>query len=143
MAEAVLARKGRDRFTVASAGSQPAEHIHPLTLEALGEHGIDWPAHSPKNIDAVLHEPWDLIITVCDRARETCPTFPSEPIFAHWSIEDPSKVQGGLEAQRRAFRYTLAYLSRRIDLLMALPFESLERGALELRLGQLDRSSPE
>lgn len=143
MAEAVLARKGRDRFTVASAGSQAAEHMHPLTLEALGEHGIDWTGHSPKNIAAVMSEPWDLIITVCDRAREACPTFPGEPVFAHWSIEDPSKIQGGLEVKRRAFRDALAYLSRRIDLLMALPFESLERGALELRLGQLDRSSPE
>ena len=138
IAEAILARKGRDRFIVASAGSDPSQHIHPLTIEALGEYGIDWSAHLPKNVDAVTDEPWDLIITVCDRAREACPTFPSEPVFAHWSMEDPSQVQGA-DRQRQAFRDTVAYLSRRIDLLLALPFDSLERGALELRLGSLNQ----
>lgn len=141
IAEAILSRKGRERFIVASAGSDPTNHIHPLTIEALGEYGIDWSGHVPKNVDTLAEELWDLIITVCDRARESCPAFPGEPIFAHWSMQDPSEVQGGIDLQRQAFRDTVTFLSRRIDLLLALPFQSLERGALELRLGSENRDS--
>lgn len=140
IAEAILSRKGRDRFIAASAGSDPSHQIHPLTIEALGEYGIDWSEHSPKKVDVLSDEPWDLIITVCDRAREACPTFPGEPIFAHWSMEDPSQVQG-VDRQRQAFRDTVAYLSRRIDLLLSLPFHSLERGALEMRLNSPSETS--
>jgi len=138
IAEALFARKGGDRFTVASAGSAPARRVHPLAVEALADLRIDWSTRTPKGIDDVKREPWDLIITVCDRARESCPTFPHQPAFAHWSMEDPTEAQGEA-AQRRAFRETITYLSRRIDLLLALPFESLERSALERRARDLGR----
>jgi len=134
LAEALLTRKGRGRFEVASAGTDPAARVHPVAVAVLGEQGIDWSGKRPKPLSAVSHENWDLIITVCDRARESCPSFPGQPVFAHWGIEDPAASRGSEERQRRAFRETLSYLSRRIDLMLALPFESLARRAAEERL---------
>ena len=78
--------------------------------------------------------PWDLIITVCDQAREACPTFPGRPAFAHWGMPDPAAVVGSEDVRRQAFRDTVHYLSRRIDLLLALPVEKLQRLALEQRV---------
>ena len=132
--EAILSRKGRDRFVVASAGSQPAPRVNPLTVDVLREFNIDWGGREPKGIDAVMADDWDLIITVCDQAREACPTFPGRPAVAHWGMPDPAAVVGSEDARRQAFRDTVHYLSRRIDLLLALPVEKLERLALEQRV---------
>jgi protein-tyrosine-phosphatase len=128
-----IERSARGRFEVASAGASPAECVHPLALEVLTDYGIDWSAAGPKSIESVSDRPWDLIITVCDRAKETCPVFPGQPAFAHWGLDDPSDVEGSEDARRRAFREVMNYLARRIDLLLALPFERLERAALERR----------
>ena len=142
IAEAILTRKARGRFVVASAGSKPASRVNPLTVSVLREFGIDWAGHTPKGIDAVIDHPWDLIITVCDRAKETCPVFPSRPAFAHWGMPDPAEVAGNEDARLQAFRDTVHYLSRRIDLLLALPIEKLERMALELRVRAIAAEAP-
>jgi len=138
IAEAVLAHKSAHqhpvRFEVASAGASPGDAVHPQALDVLRDHGIDWKDRRPKSIDSVHDQAWDLIITVCDRAREACPVFPGQPIFAHWGMEDPSDVAGTDAARARAFYETYLVLSRRIDLLLALPFESLERAALERKV---------
>lgn len=138
IAEALLRRKGHGRFEVASAGTEPASRVHPLAVEVLAELGIDWSDRRPKSIEAVRGESWDLIITVCDRAREHCPAFPGRPVFAHWGIEDPAATVRGREP-RLAFREALTYLSRRIDLMLALPFEKLEQRAVEERLKAIGR----
>lgn len=137
IAEALLRRKGRDRFEVASAGARPAAAVHPNTIAVLREYGIDWTAARPKGLDAVADRAWDLVITVCDRIREDCPTFPEKPVFAHWGVPDPAAVSAD-EPRRLAFRDAVQFLSRRIDLLLALPIERLERRALELRLEEND-----
>ena len=71
------------------------------------------------------------MITVCDRAREACPIFPGTPVLAHWGMPDPAEVEGEDAVKLRAFRETLLVLGRRIDLMVALPIEKLERFALE------------
>src|SRR5688572_1605250 len=80
IAEALLDRKSHGVYEVASAGTEPTAAIHPLTAETLSRVGIDWSSHLPKPIEDVVNLPWDLVITVCDRAQETCPTFPSRPV---------------------------------------------------------------
>lgn len=140
--EAILTRKGSGRIEVGSAGSQPASRVNPLTVDVLREFGIDWSNREPKGFDAVMHETWDLIITVCDQAKETCPTFPGRPAFAHWGMPDPAAVVGSDEVRRQAFRNTVHYLSRRIDLLLALPVESLERLALEQQARAIANQAP-
>lgn len=134
MAEALLNRKGGGRFVAESAGSEPAARVNPRALAALREAGIEWAGRAPRGLDAVRDERWDFVITVCDRAREACPLFPGHPVLAHWGVPDPAAVAGGEEEKRAAFRDALVLLARRIDLLLALPLEKLERLALEAEL---------
>src|SRR6059058_5657638 len=88
MAEALLNWKGKDRFEAYSAGSRPAAQVNPLAIATLREHGIPWAGHAPRGIDGLEHEPWDFVVTVCDRAKEACPIFPGQPILAHWGMPD-------------------------------------------------------
>lgn len=142
IAEALLQRKGRDDFEAASAGSDPAPEVHPLTLELLAEYGIDWSSRRPKGLNEVCGHEWDFVITVCDQARESCPSFPGQPVFAHWGMPDPAAAVGSLDERRRAFQETLVYLSRRLDLMLALPMEKLERAALEQRVRAIGSAQP-
>ena len=134
IAEALLATKGAGRFAAASAGSRPAERVNPLAVRVLAEAGIDWGGKTPRGMDGLETEPWDFVITVCDRARESCPYVPGQPVLAHWGMPDPAEVEGSDDVKLAAFRDTLITLRRRIDLLLALPVERLERLALERRV---------
>jgi arsenate reductase (thioredoxin) len=137
IAEALLATRGRGRVEAASAGSRPAERVNPFAVDVLGEAGIDWQGRTPRGMDGLEREPWDVVITVCDRARESCPYFPGQPVLAHWGMPDPAEVEGSHEVKRAAFRDTFVTLSRRIDLFLALPVEKLERLALERRVREI------
>jgi arsenate reductase (thioredoxin) len=134
IAEALLAAKGKGRFAAASAGSKPAARVNPFAVQVLAEAGIDWTGRTPRGMDGLEREPWDLVITVCDRAKESCPYFPGQPVLAHWGMPDPAEVEGPDEWKLAAFRDTFITLSRRIDLLLAFPLEELERLALERRV---------
>ncbi|MEO8636686.1 MAG: arsenate reductase ArsC [Gemmatimonadales bacterium] len=127
IAEALLSRKGSARFTVVSAGSKPASRVNPFAVRVLGEAGIPWEGKEPKGLERLDKHGWDFVITVCDRAKEACPIFPGTPILAHWGMPDPAEVEGSEAEKLRAFRETLVVLSRRIDLLLALPLEKLDR----------------
>ena len=135
IAEALLRQKSQGRFEVASAGSGPARRVNPLAIDVLRTNGIDWTGRTPKGFDAVSGTPWDLIITLCDKAREACPTFPGQPIYAHWGMPDPAGVTGDGEDKRRAFEDVVRHLRQRIDFMLKVPFDQLERAALERRLG--------
>jgi arsenate reductase (thioredoxin) len=141
MAEAILNQKGRGRFIAESAGSEPAARVNPFAVEALREARIDWRGRQPRGIDGLEAHQWDIVITVCDRAREACPYFPGQPVLAHWGMEDPASVEGDDETKRRAFRQALQLISRRIDLMLALPVEKLEKLALQERLRAIGASS--
>lgn len=124
MAEALLRLKGREAFEVASAGSDPAREINPLTVEVLAELGIEWDG-KPKGFEVVSRMQWDFVITVCDRARESCPSFPNQPVYAHWRVADPAVASGGPGERRAAFSAALQDLRQRIDLMLAVPVEKL------------------
>ena len=137
IAEALFASKGRGRFVAASAGSKPAARVNPFAVEVLAEAGIPWEGRAPRGMDGLDEERWDFVITVCDRAKESCPFFPGQPVQAHWGMPDPAEVEGSDEVKRAAFRDAYITLSRRIDLLLALPVEKLERLALEHRTREI------
>ena len=137
IAEAVLSRKGGQNFIVASAGSNPGAEVHPMAVEALREFGVDWRGKTAKGCDVVSNHDWDLVITVCDKARESCPTMPGRPVYAHWGIPDPAAVEGTETERRRAFHDAVRFLSRRIDLLLSLPFEKLQSAALKERVDRI------
>jgi arsenate reductase len=131
MAEAILNWKGAGRFHAESAGSRPAARVNPLAIETMRLHGLDWSGHSPRSVDGLEQEPWDFVITVCDRAKESCPIFPGQPVLAHWGMPDPAEVEGDEAVKRVAFRDAFLLIARRIDLLLALPIEKLERLVLQ------------
>jgi arsenate reductase (thioredoxin) len=126
IAEALLNRKGRGRFLAESAGSAPAERVNPYAIQVLREHGLEWNGHQPRGLEGLERTDWDFVITVCDHAREACPIFPGRPVLAHWGMPDPATVQG--------FRESFVLLNRRIDLLLALPVDKLERLVLQTQV---------
>jgi arsenate reductase len=134
MAEALLNWKGKGRFDAASAGSRPATRVNPYALETLREYRVPWAGHPPRSVDGLEREAWDFVITVCDRAKESCPIFPGQPVLAHWGMPDPADAEGDESAKRAAFRDACLLLDRRIDLLLGLPLAALERLALEARV---------
>ncbi len=138
IAEALLHRKGGWRFIAASAGTAPAAEPHAEALAALAEAGITWRGR-PKSIDTVSGESWDFVITLCDRAREECATLGTQPTYAHWSTPDPASCPPTLRS--KAFSDTVALLARRIDLMLALPPESLESAAAAERLRAIARTT--
>jgi arsenate reductase len=139
MAEAVLKRLGRGRFRAFSAGTHPTGVVDPLALEALSRMQFPTEGFRSKSWEefaAPGAEPLDLVFTVCDKAAgEACPIWPGQPITAHWGVEDPAVFVGPEEKKLEVFRSTLVKLARRIELLLSLPLEKLERLALETRLG--------
>lgn len=134
MAEAILNRKGRALFHAESAGSHPAARVNPYAIETMRDYDITWAGHPPRSVEGLERERWDFVLTVCDRAKESCPVFPGQPVLAHWGMPDPAEVAGDDAAKRVAFRDAFLLLNRRIDLLLALPIEKLERLALEARV---------
>jgi arsenate reductase (thioredoxin) len=143
MAETILNRKGRGRFIAESAGSQPARRINPLAIETLEKHGFFWTGHQPRGLAGLESEEWDFVITVCDKAKESCPIFPGQPVIAHWGMPDPAAVVGTDEEERRAFADALLLISRRIDLFVSLPIEKLEKLALEKRVRAIGQTGIE
>jgi arsenate reductase (thioredoxin) len=142
MAEALFNRLGGGRVRAESAGSRPAARVHPLAIEALRESGVAWAGHPPRGLDGLEREPWDFVITVCDKAKESCPVFPGQPMLAHWGMPDPAEAVGDEAARRAAFRDALLVLRRRVELMLALPLETLERMALEARVRGIGAEPP-
>jgi len=134
IAETLFNRLGAGRIHAESAGSRPAPRVNPLAIETLQEHGFPWTGHPPRGMEGLEREPWDFVITVCDKAKEACPIFPGRPVMAHWGMPDPADVVGDEAARRAAFRDALLVIRRRVELMLALPLEKLERMALEARV---------
>lgn len=132
IAEALLTVRGGARVEAASAGSRPAPRVNPYAIEVLGEHGIPWDGRTPRSIDDVIGERFDLVITVCDNAREACPFFPRAGAQVHWGLPDPAD-EAEPAAARRAFRRTFDSLAARVDALLALPLEQLDPAVLRER----------
>jgi arsenate reductase len=113
---------------------KPAPRVNPHAVDVLREIGLDWSGRLPKGIDTVADRQWDFVITVCDRAKESCPVLPGTPVTAHWGMDDPTDVQGSDAEVRRAFVLARQLLARRIDLLLALPLEKLDELSAKARL---------
>lgn len=91
--EALFTTLGGAMIVAASAGSRPAARVNPAAVQVLADHGIAWGGGTPKQIDTVARQPWDLVITVCDAAREACPILPGAGVMAHWGLPDPADLE--------------------------------------------------
>ena len=131
IAEAILGSRGAGRIEAGSAGSHPAPKVNSFAVQVLSRHGIAWEGKVPKGIDDVLGAPWDLLITVCDHANESCPLFPGTPPRVHWGLPDPAQVAGKEAEIVAAFELTYLELDRRIEALLTLPLDTMSRAELE------------
>jgi arsenate reductase (thioredoxin) len=97
MAEALLRFHGGDRFEAFSAGTEP-KGVAPETIEVMRELNVDVSGRRSKHVDEFAGQEFDYVITVCDSARQVCPTFPGPGERLHWSIEDPDvPVKAGID----------------------------------------------
>jgi arsenate reductase len=113
MAEGMLRAWGGDRFEALSAGTE-ATMLRPEAIAAMAEIGIDISGQASKTLEPFLGQSFSWLITVCDQARESCPTLPGVAQQAHWSIDDPSAVNGSDEERLEAFRRARDLLRDRI-----------------------------
>jgi arsenate reductase len=117
IAEALLEATEGASFDVESAGIDP-HGVNPLTVRVLGEAGIDWSGARSKGIGEFLGQDFDFVVTVCDRAREACPTFPGARRMLHWDLDDPADAQGSEQVKLDAFRRTKDEVARRLPSLI-------------------------
>jgi len=123
LAEALLGAIGGGDFAVLSAGTNP-RGVHPLAIRVLAERGIDWSGARSKSVGEFAGQPFDYVITVCDRARQACPVFPGSYNSLHWGLDDPAEAEGDEDARLAAFRRTEMELTQRIR-----PFVEVARRA--------------
>jgi protein-tyrosine-phosphatase len=101
-----------------SAGTHPTS-LHPLALQVMRERDVDISSQRSKSIAGFDQREFDFVITVCDLARESRPSFPGNPHYIHWSLADPAEAAGSENERLDAFRATARELSQRIDALLA------------------------
>ena len=147
LAEAYLNSADQGRFKAYSAGSKPGGRVNPFALELLSKSRIEVADLRSKSWDEFAQPgapKMDFVFTVCDNAAaETCPYWPGQPMSAHWGVPDPAAVEGSDEDKRRAFRQALSALSARINLLLNLPVEKLDRMSLKRKLEEIGRTGQE
>jgi arsenate reductase (thioredoxin) len=137
LAEYFLKRLDPVRFDAYSAGANPRGRVNPHVIERLRDgYHIDASGARSKSWEEFRNVRFDFVITVCDKARESCPVWPGQPIVAHWGSEDPDSVAGGDEEKRQAVKRVGVEIYRRLGLFTSLPMESLSR----LRLEEMTRS---
>ena len=103
IAEGLLRHLAGDHFEVASAGTHPVG-LNADAVEVMKEIDINISGHRSKRVDEFLGQQFDYVITVCDRAKETCPIFPSAASLLHWGFDDPAAVEGPREERRAVFQ---------------------------------------
>ncbi len=102
MAEALLRHMAGNRFEVESAGAAPTE-VHPLAVAVMREIGIDVSGQRAMDVSEIAGRP-DIVITLCDEAKEACPVFPGASRFLHWSLPDPAATSGDEATAMAVFR---------------------------------------
>jgi arsenate reductase len=141
IAQALLNSAGRDRFIAYSAGSHPTGEVNPLAIQELTRLRIPTDGLRSKGWEEFAKPgapEMDFVITVCDTAAgETCPAWPGQPITAHWGMPDAAAIQGEDQAKRKAFHDCAVTMKRRIDIMNALPLESLDRLAIQKHVREI------
>jgi protein-tyrosine-phosphatase len=143
LAEAYLNSAARGRFAAYSAGSHPAGKVNPFALQLLEKNRLPTKGLRSKNWDEFAAQgapQLDFVFTVCDAAAgEVCPVWPGRPITAHWGVADPAAVVGTDEEKRKAFLRAFTELSTRINLMLALPVDKLDRLTLRNKLDEIGK----
>jgi protein-tyrosine-phosphatase/DNA-binding transcriptional ArsR family regulator len=127
MAEGWLRHLSRGQLDVFSAGSQPTQ-IHSEAIRTMEAFGIDLRRQQPHHLSEFADQPFDYVITVCDKVREVCPTFPGEGQQIHWGFPDPSIIRDD-QPRADAFLRTARQIRTRIEyFLTTLPRTNQSEG---------------
>jgi arsenate reductase len=129
IAEALLRHFGGEQFAAFSAGTE-VTRVHPLALAVLAERGIPTDGLFSKHVQDFAGQRFDVVITVCDRARDACPVFPSGTEQMHWSFPDPSAAEGTEEERLNAFRAVRQGLTERLGPFIAAQRRKRDRAAI-------------
>ena len=105
MAHGWLDTLGAERVEVRSAGTNP-KGVHPVAIRVMSEVGIDISCHTSDHVNRYLQNDFDLVLTVCDAARESCPVFPGTIRTLHRSFEDPDHPELSEAQLTEVFRHT-------------------------------------
>ncbi len=97
MGEGWLRHDLGDRVEAYSAGTKPS-FVHPRAVDVMGEAGVDLSSHTSKSVEGLRGVAFDLVVTVCDSAREACPVFPGAKRTVHRAFDDPAHAGTGDEA---------------------------------------------
>jgi arsenate reductase len=103
MAEGLLRALASGQWEVQSAGIIQS-YVHPLAIQAMEEIGIDISQQISKSMDQFINQRFDYIITLCDEAAQSCPTFLGQGKRLHWPFEDPAGAIGTIEKRIAVFR---------------------------------------
>lgn len=137
LSEAITNSLSDGRIYAYSAGSQPADEVHPLTLKYLREKHIPVEGLSSKSWDDMNIFP-DIVITVCDSAaNESCPIWLGNANKVHWGLPDPSKLQSSEDETKKAFFSVMDIIEQRVKKLLALPVETMSKETLQAELTAL------
>jgi len=116
-----------------------------MALRVLrNDYGIETPDAHSKSIEDLKGTSYDLVFTVCDNAKESCPLWPEDTAVVHWGMPDPAAIEGSEAVSLAAFEATARELHQRLKKLCSLPVEELDREQLERRARLIaDRRGPE
>lgn len=113
MAEGLVNHDLAGRVKAYSAGVSP-KALNPRAVAVMQELGIDIRHQYSKSVDDLPEKDFDLVITVCDQAREQCPLFPGETEVIHVGFPDPAKATGTEEEIMAEFRRVRDDLRRQL-----------------------------
>ena len=114
MAEAIWNHLGGEEWEAVSAGSKPAGYVHPMAIELLKEKSLPTEGLVSKSVDEFAGQDFDLVVTVCDNAKNDCPVFAGAKLTLHWPFEDPNDAEGGPEEKMKVFRSVADLIEARI-----------------------------
>jgi len=103
-----------DSWEAFSAGTRPADQVHPMAVRVMSEAGVDISGGRAEHVDRYLREAWDLVVTVCDSALDECPHFPGQVAKRHMSFKDPARATGDDAEREAAFREVSGEIRERL-----------------------------
>ncbi len=103
------------RWQAESAGSRPAGYVHPLAIAVMQELGEDLSEAESKHVDRFAGQDIDLVVTVCDSAKESCPALPGAKQVLHWPFFDPAEAEGSEEEKLVVFRKVRDEIKAKIE----------------------------
>ncbi len=142
LGEALINHLAGNRLRAYSAGSRPIGKVNANALATLARNGITSEGYTSQSWDEYDDKGIDIAITVCDSAAgESCPVYLNSVIRGHWGLSDPAHVAGSEEEIAAAFQATFDTLKKRVEKLLALPFEDLTAAELSAALNKIGKET--